>query len=88
MNSGRTLRRAAAEKLHAEIEKRLNKSEALSTRAMKKLSERQRIIQEQAKLIKEKEKEISTDATSAKYKAVLAAAENIEQNERAYAEMA
>ena len=36
--------------------------EALSTRAMKKLIEKQRIIQEQEKLIKEKEKESSTDA--------------------------
>ena len=51
---------AAAEKLakkeqsHAEIEKRLKESEALSTQEMKKLSEKQRIIQEQAKLIKEK----------------------------------
>ena len=51
---------AAAEKLakkeqsHAEIEKRLKESEAISTREMKKLSEKQRIIQEQGKLIKEK----------------------------------
>ena len=51
---------AAAEKLakkeqsHVEIEKRLKESEALSTRAMKKLSDKQRIIQDQAKLIKEK----------------------------------
>ena len=55
---------------------------------MKKLSEKQRIIQEQAKLIKEEEKESSTDAPSAKYKAVIAAAEKLEQKERAYAEMA
>ena len=53
---------AAAEKLakkeqsHVEIKKRLKESEALSTRAMKNLSEKQRIIQEQAKLIKEKRK--------------------------------
>ena len=65
--------------------KRLNESEALSTRAMKKLSERQRIIQEQAKHIKEKEKESSTDAPSANDKAILAAAEKFEQKERAYA---
>ena len=51
---------AAAEKLakieqsHAEIEKRLKESEALSTWAMKKLSEKQSIIQEQGKLINEK----------------------------------
>ena len=74
--------------MHAEIEKRLKESEALSTRAMKNLSEKQRIIPEQAKLIKEKEKEGITDATSAKDKAILAAAENLEQKERDYAEMA
>ena len=51
---------AAAEKLakkeqsHAEIEKRLKESEALSTQEMKNLSEKKRIIQEQANLIKEK----------------------------------
>ena len=55
---------------------------------MKKLSEKQRIIQEQAKLIKENFKESSTDAPSAKDKAILASAEKIEQKERAYAEMA
>ena len=41
---------------------------------MKNLSEKQRTIQKQAKLIKEKEKERSTDETSAKDKAILAAA--------------
>ena len=46
---------------------------------MKKMSEKQRIYQEQAKLTKEKEKESITDATSANDKAILAAAENIEQ---------
>ena len=55
---------------------------------MKKLSEKQIIIQEQANLIKEKEKEISTGEPSAKDKAILAAAEKLEQKERAYAEMA
>ena len=58
--------------LHAEIEKRLKESEALSTRAMKKLNVKQRIIQGKAKLIKEREKESSTDATSDKDKAILA----------------
>ena len=37
--------------------KRLKDNEALSTRSMKKLSEKQIIIQEEAKLIKEKEKD-------------------------------
>ena len=72
MNIGRTLRRAAAEKIACRNRKRPKESEALSTRAMKNLSEKQRIIQEQAKLINEKEKESSTDATSAKDKAILA----------------
>ena len=54
---------AAAEKLvkkeqsQADIEKRLKESEALSTQAMKNLSEKQRIIQYQAKLIKEEKGE-------------------------------
>ena len=55
---------------------------------MKKLNENQRIIQEEEKLIKEKEKESSTDAPSAKDKAILADAEKLEQKERAYSEMA
>ena len=65
---------------------RLKESEGLSIRAMKNLSEKQRMIQEQAKLIKEKEKESSTDAPSAKDKVIIAAAGKIEQKERAYAE--
>ena len=65
---------AKKEQSHAEIEKRLKESEALSTQEMIKLSEKQRIIQEQANLINQKEKESSTDAPSAKYKAILAAA--------------
>ena len=65
---------------------RLKESEALSIRAMKNLSEKQRIIQEQAKPTKENEKESSTDAPSAKDKTIIAAAEKIEQKERAYAE--
>ena len=55
---------------------------------MKNLSEKQIIIQEQAKLTKKKEKEGFTDATSAKDKTILAPAEKINQKERAYAEMA
>ena len=50
--------------------KRLKDNEALSTRAMKKLSKNQKIIQEQAKLIKEKEK----DSTK-----LLASAENLHE---------
>ena len=55
---------AAEEKLkrkrraYSDLEKRIKDNEALSTRAMKKLSEKQKIIQEQAKIIKEKEKTV------------------------------
>ena len=41
---------------YSDLAKRLKDNEALSTIAMKKLSEKQKIIQEQVKLIKEKEK--------------------------------
>ena len=40
------------ERIHAEMSKRLEDTEELSTRAMKKLSEKQRLIQEQTHLIK------------------------------------
>ena len=60
---------AAAENLH----------ETLSTRAMNKLSEKEKIIQEQAKQIEEKEKE---------GKKILAATENLQESERFQAEMA
>ena len=55
---------------------RLKESEALSIRRMKDLSEKKRVIQEQAKLTKENENESSTDAPSAKDKSILVAAEN------------
>ena len=51
---------AAAEKLeeevlaHAEIEKRLDESGVLSTRAIKKLSEKKKLIQEKSRVIVEK----------------------------------
>ena len=53
---------------YPDLAKRLKYNEALSARAMKKLSEKQKIIQDQANLIKEKEK----DSTK-----LLAAAENL-----------
>ena len=42
------------ERSHAEMAKRLEKSEAKSTRAVKNLIEKQKIIIEQGNLIKEK----------------------------------
>ena len=48
--------------------KNLEETEAASSIAMKKMSEKQKIIQEQAKLIKEKEKESSAEGRNAKDK--------------------
>ena len=42
---------------HAEMAKRLEESGVLSTRSMKKLSEKQKIIKEQSRVIVEKGKE-------------------------------
>ena len=66
------------EQIHAEISKSLGETEALSTRAMRKLSEKQRLIQEQAHLIKEKEKES---------KLILEAVENLKEKQRAHEEI-
>ena len=60
---------AAAENLH----------ETLSTQAMNKLSEKEKIIQEQAKQIEEKERE---------GKMILADTENLKESKRSQAEMA
>ena len=48
--------------------KKLEETEAASSRAMKKLSEKQKIIQEQAQLIKENKKESSAEGRCAKDK--------------------
>ena len=48
--------------------KRLDDTEALSTQAVNDLSEKEKIVQEQAKLIEEKEKEGSSDALISKDK--------------------
>ena len=57
--------------------KRLEETEAASSIAMKNLSKKQKIIQDQAKLIKEKEKESSAEGGNAKDK----------EKQRAHAEM-
>ena len=44
------------ERAHDVMDKRLEMAEALSTRTVNELSEKEKIIQEQAKLIEEKEK--------------------------------
>ena len=64
---------AATEKLeegvlaHAEIAIRLEESGVLSTRAMKKLSENQKPIQEQLRVIVEKEKKSKENMAAVKY---------------------
>ena len=49
---------------HAEVAKRLEESEVLSTRAMKKLSEKQKLIQEQSRVIVEKDKKSKENMTA------------------------
>ena len=50
------------------MDKRLDDTEALSTQAANDLNEKEKIIQEQAKLIEEKEKEGRSDALVSKDK--------------------
>ena len=63
---------AAAEKFeeevlaHAEIAKRLEEAGVLSTRAMKKLSEKQKLVQEQSRVVVEKEKKSKENMASVK----------------------
>ena len=68
--------------------KRLEISEALSTRTVNELSEKEKMIQEQAKLIEEKEKEGSSDSLRAKDKEIMEAAENLGEEVLAHAEIA
>ena len=76
---------AAAEKLsekeriHAEMSQRLEDTEALSTRAMKRFCKKKALMQEQAQLIKEKEKE---------RKVILEAVENLKEKQPAHADIA
>ena len=55
---------------------------------MNDLSEKEKIIQEQAKLTEGKRNEGSSDALNAKDREIIAAAGNLEEKERAYAEIA
>ena len=59
--------------------KRLEIAEVLSTRTVNEMSEKQKIIQEKAKLIEEKEKEGSSDALRAKDKEIMVSAEKLEE---------
>ena len=64
--------------------KNLEETEAASSKAMKQLSEKQIIIQEQVKLTEEKEKEGSSDALISKDMEILADEEKLKWKKRAY----
>ena len=64
---------------------RLEESEALSTKAMNELSEKEKTIQEQVKQIEEKEQEGSSDALITKDKEIIAAAEKLQEKQRIHA---
>ena len=66
---------------------RLEEYQALSTKAMNELSEKEKGIQEQAKQIGEKQQEGSSDAPISKDQELIAAAETIQDKERIHAEM-
>ena len=68
--------------------KRLEIAEALSTRTVNELSQKEKMIQEQVKLIEEKEKEGSSDALRAKDKEIMVATEKLEEEVLAHAEIA
>ena len=61
--------------------------EALSTKAMNELSEKEKRIQEQAKKIEEIEQEGISDALISKDEELIAAAEKLQEKERIHAEM-
>ena len=63
---------------HDVMAKRLEIVGVVSTRTVDDLSEKEKMIQEQAKLIDKKEKEGSSDAMRAKDKEIMAAAEKLE----------
>ena len=54
---------------------------------MNELSEKEKIIQEQAKQIEEKEQEGSSNTLVSKDKEIIAAAEKLQEKERIHAEM-
>ena len=70
------------------MDKRLDMAEALSTCTVNELSEKEKMIKEQVKLTEEKEKEGSSDALCAKDKEIMAAAEKLEEELLAHAEIA
>ena len=76
------------ERAHDVMTKRLEIAEALSTGTVNELSEKEKMIQEQAKLTEEKEEEGISDALHANDKEIMGSAENLEEKVLAHAEMA
>ena len=68
--------------------KRLEIDEELSTRTVIELSEKEKMIQEQAKPKEEKEKKGSSDALRTKDKEIMGSAEKLEEEVLAHAEIA
>ena len=66
---------------------RLEESEALSTKSMNELSEKEKIIQEQAKQIEEKDQEGISDALVSKDREIIAAAGKLQEKDRIHAEI-
>ena len=69
------------------MSKRLDDTEALSTKPANDLSEKEKIFQEQANLIEETENEGSSDALISKDKEMLAAEENRKRKNWAYSDL-
>ena len=60
----------------------------ISTRAMKDLSEKQKLIKEQSRVIVEKDKEGRSDALISKDEEILEAEEKLKCKKRAYSDLA
>ena len=76
------------ERAHEVMNKRLDIYESLSTCTVNELSEKEKMIQDQAKLIEEKEKEVSSDALHAKDKEIMGSVEKLEEEVLAHAKIA
>ena len=70
------------------MDKRLEIAEALSTSTVNEVSDKEKIIQEQAKLMEEKEKEGRSDALHAKDKEIMGSVEKLDEEVLAHADMA
>ena len=76
------------ERAHDAIDKRLEIADALSTRTVNDMSEKEKMIQEQVKLIEKEKKEGSSDVLCAKVRSIMSAVEKLEEEVFAHAEIA